>query len=147
MALNTGGQARRISRVYDSTLQSVDDAEKLALEVAAQTGFAEDDVHRIGMAVRECMVNAVAHGNRYSAHKKVEFSLSAGGGRLQIRIVDQGAGFDVETLPDPLAEENLLRHSGRGIFLVKSFMDEFLVRRLDPSGTEVILVKNLEAPG
>lgn len=146
MGLNTGGHARSITRVYDSTLQSVDEAEKLALEAAAQSGFGEDETHRIGMAVRECMVNAVAHGNRYSAHKKVEFSLLVAGGRLRIRIVDQGAGFDVNDLPDPLADENLLRHSGRGIFLVKSFMDEFQVRRLDPAGTEVVLVKNLEAP-
>lgn len=145
MGLNTGGHARSINRVYDSTLQSVDEAEKLALEIAEQAGFGEDEVHHIGMSVRECMVNAVAHGNRYSAHKKVEFSAGVSGGRLEIRIVDQGAGFDIETLPDPLAMENLLRHSGRGIFLMKSFMDDFQVRRVEPAGTEVVLVKKLAA--
>ena len=60
-----------------------------------------------------------------------------------VRIADQGEGFDYEHLPDPLANENLLRHSGRGIFLIKAFMDDFQVRRLEPAGTEVTLVKHL----
>jgi serine/threonine-protein kinase RsbW len=133
----------QISRVFDSNLESVDQAEQLALETAEQAGFEEDDRHRIGMAVRECMVNAVAHGNRYSAHKKVTFIVTIGDGHYQVTIRDQGPGFDLTDLPDPLADENLLRHSGRGIFLMKAFMDDFVVRRLEPSGTEVVLVKHL----
>jgi serine/threonine-protein kinase RsbW len=133
----------QISRVFDSSLDSVDQAEQLALEIAEKAGFEEDDRHRIGMAVRECMVNAVAHGNRYSAHKKVTFDVDMSGGQYRVTIRDQGPGFDLSDLPDPLADENLLRHSGRGIFLMKAFMDEFMIRRLDPSGTEVVLVKNL----
>ncbi len=144
MGTNTGG-ARSVTRVYDSTLQSVDEAEGLAVEMAREAGIQDDDVHHIGMAVRECMVNAVAHGNRYSAHKKVELTVTVRDGRFSVRIVDQGAGFDLESLPDPLAEENLLRHSGRGIFLMKAFMDDFQVRRAQPGGTEVLLVKNLQA--
>ena len=60
-----------------------------------------------------------------------------------MRIADQGEGFDYDSLPDPLAQENLLRHSGRGIFLIKAFMDDFQVRHLEPAGTEVTLVKRL----
>jgi serine/threonine-protein kinase RsbW len=93
------------------------------------------------MAVRESMVNAVVHGNRYNANKKVRFSVSHNGQRLTIRISDEGEGFDFESLPDPLAPENLMRTSGRGIFLIRSFMDEFLMRHLEPGGTEVTLVK------
>ena len=63
--------------------------------------------------------------------------------QLQVTIVDEGEGFDFEGLPDPLAAENLMATSGRGIFLIRSFMDEFRVRRLDPGGTEVTLVKYL----
>jgi serine/threonine-protein kinase RsbW len=88
------------------------------------------------------MVNAVVHGNRYNAKKKVQLSLSSTPQRLRIRIVDQGEGFDPVDVPDPVAGDNLLRQSGRGVFLMKTFMDEFIVRRLE-SGTEVILVKNL----
>ena len=133
----------QISRVFDSNLESVDQAEQLAMSMAEQAGFEEDDQHRIGMAVRECMVNAVAHGNRYSAHKKVTFIVTANHAQYRVTIRDQGPGFDLSDLPDPLADENLLRHSGRGIFLMKAFMDGFEVRRLDPAGTEVVLVKNL----
>jgi serine/threonine-protein kinase RsbW len=95
------------------------------------------------MAVRESMVNAVVHGNQYSAHKKVRVSVAKGQDRLTVTISDQGKGFELEALPDPLSEENLLRNSGRGIFLIRAFMDELHVRRLSPAGTEVTLTKYL----
>jgi len=132
-----------VERSLDSTLESVDSAEEIAVSAAQRAGFDEDDLMRIGMAVRESMVNAVVHGNRYSEHKKVRFSVANRAQRFTVRIADEGAGFDFDHLPDPLAPENLLRTSGRGIFLIRSFMDEFLVRRLEPSGTEVTLVKYL----
>jgi len=121
----------------------VDSAEELALQEAEKAGVAEDDLHKIAMAVRESMVNAVVHGNRYSAHKKVRLSVSKGPREFVVKIADEGEGFDYENLPDPLAQENLLRHSGRGIFLIKAFMDDFQVRRLEPKGSEVTLVKYL----
>lgn len=137
------GQVESIDQYMDSTLDSVDTAETLVLEAAEKAGVHEDDLHKIGMAVRECMVNAVVHGNRYNAHKKVHITVSATALQLTITIADQGEGFDLSELPDPLAEENLLRHSGRGIFLIRAFMDGVETRRLSPSGTEVKLIKNL----
>jgi serine/threonine-protein kinase RsbW len=130
-----------VERFLDSTLESVDSAEELALSVAERAGFDEDDLMKIGMAVRESMVNAVVHGNRYNAHKKVRFSVTHNEARFTIRIADEGEGFDFANLPDPLASENLMRTSGRGIFLIRSFMDEFQMRHLDLGGTEVTLVK------
>lgn len=130
-----------VERFLDSTLESVDSAEELALGVAERAGFDEDDLMKIGMAVRESMVNAVVHGNRYNAHKKVRFSVNHNGARLTVRIADEGEGFDFAHLPDPLSAENLMRTSGRGIFLIRSFMDEFEMRHLEPGGTEVTLVK------
>ena len=145
MADRTGGDSRSEHQSLDSTLKSVDTAEQLALDVARESGFDEDDLHKIGMSVRECMVNAVVHGNRYSAHKKVQFSVSRTPEKYTVRITDQGGGFDLSDLPDPLADENLLRNSGRGIFLVRAFMDEVQVRRVEPAGTEVVLIKNVVA--
>lgn len=145
MAERTGGDSRSEHQSLDSTLESVDAAEQLALDVARESGFNEEDLHKIGMSVRECMVNAVVHGNRYSAHKKVQFWVSRTPQKYTVRIADQGDGFDLSDLPDPLAEENLLRNSGRGIFLVRAFMDEVQVRRLEPAGTEVVLIKNVVA--
>lgn len=130
-----------VERFLDSTLESVDSAEELAVGMAQRAGFDEDELMRIGMAVRESMVNAVVHGNRYNANKKVRFSVTHNGEKFTVRIADQGEGFDFENLPDPLAPENLMRTSGRGIFLIRSFMDEFQMRHLEPGGTEVTLVK------
>ena len=143
MGKNTGGEAETVDQFLDSSLDSVDSAEQLVLDVARKAGFQEEDLHKMGMGVRESMVNAVVHGNQYSAHKKVRVSVSKGQDRLTVTISDQGKGFELETLPDPLSEDNLLRNSGRGIFLIRAFMDELHVRRLSPAGTEVTLTKYL----
>ena len=109
-----------VERLLDSTLDSVDQAEELATIAALRAGFDEDDLMKIGMSVREGMVNAVVHGNRYNANKKVRFAVSHAADRFTIVIADQGEGFDFDGLPDPLAPDNLLRTSGRGIFLIRS---------------------------
>ena len=136
-----------IERTFDSTLESVDAAEEVVLQEARELGFEEDDQHKIGIAVRECMVNAVVHGNRYNNRKKVHVAVARSPGTLEIRISDEGEHFDMTQLPDPLADENLLRHSGRGLLLMRSFMDEFQVRRREPNGTEVRLVKHTAKAG
>jgi serine/threonine-protein kinase RsbW len=136
-------EAETVERFLDSTLESVDHAEEITIALAKKAGFDEDDLIKIGMAVRESMVNAVVHGNRYNTNKKVRFWVSKNTEKLTVRIADEGEGFDYENLPDPLAPENLMRSSGRGIFLIRSFMDEFLIRRLEPGGTEVTLVKRM----
>jgi len=127
----------------DSTLDAVDVAEEAALKQAQAIGFNEDDLHEIGMAVRECLVNAVVHGNRYNARKKVHFIVQREGNRLALTVEDEGEGFDMAALPDPLADENLLRHSGRGLLLIQAYMDEFEIRPRQPKGTEVKMAKTL----
>jgi len=141
MGENTRHVSETVERFLDSTLDSVDSAEELAVGAAERAGFDDDDLMKIGMAVRESMVNAVVHGNRYNANKKVRLSVTRNSGRFTVRIADEGEGFDFDHLPDPLLHENFMRTSGRGIFLIRSFMDEFEIRRLDPGGTEVTLVK------
>lgn len=126
-----------------STLDSVDSAEETVLREATEVGFDEDDLHRIGMSVRECMVNAVVHGNQYNTRKKVHLVVMRSQDRIEILIGDEGEHFDKSQVPDPLADENLLRHSGRGLLLMQAFMDEFEVRKRNPLGTEVRLVKHL----
>jgi serine/threonine-protein kinase RsbW len=146
MELDTGAK-QVLDHHYPSTLESVDLAEGEILKAAEETGFDEDDRHRIGMAVRECMVNAVVHGNRYNRNKRVHVSVSLRkfetGLRFMIQITDQGEGFEVQEVPDPLHDTNLLRHSGRGLFLMGAFMDDMKVRKVSPAGTEVTLVKNI----
>jgi serine/threonine-protein kinase RsbW len=133
----------KIQEDLDSTLKSVDSAEAIVMKAAQELGFDDDDQHQIGMAVRECVVNAVVHGNRYSAHKKVHLKVLSGSDHMAITISDEGSGFDLSSLPDPLAPENLLRQSGRGILLIRAFMDEFELHPGAGGGTEVRLVKRL----
>ncbi|MGC8794890.1 MAG: ATP-binding protein, partial [Bryobacteraceae bacterium] len=106
-----------------------------------EAGLNEEEQDRFGMAVRETVVNAVVHGNRYNARKKVYLRIEAEKERLTVTVTDEGEGFQPETLPNPIAQENLLQQSGRGIFLVRAFVDEFHVRRASPKGAEVTLVK------
>jgi serine/threonine-protein kinase RsbW len=127
----------------ESTLQSVDEAESIVMREAQKTGFSEDDAQQIGMAVRECMVNAVVHGNRYNKKKRVHLDIEGSPDGLTVVIGDEGAGFDFNSLPDPLSPDNLLRQSGRGLLLVRAFMDDFHVQPRNGGGTEVRLVKNL----
>lgn len=136
----------RVSYTLDSTLASVNKAEETAEKLAAKLGFDEDACQRIAMAVREGAVNAVLHGNAYDPAKKMTVSFETENGSLAVTIADQGKGIDLSSVPDCLAPENLLKQSGRGIFLMKSFMDEVRVRNLDP-GTEITLVKHAGGPG
>lgn len=132
----------RISYKLESCLDSVDHVEKAAEEFARRIGATEDEIYRISMAVREAAANAVLHGNAYDPQKRITVSLEHSGSDLIIRIIDQGEGLDPQELPDPLAPENIMRGSGRGIFLIRSFMDEVAFRNLHP-GTELTLVKHL----
>ncbi|GGG91277.1 ATP-binding protein [Silvibacterium dinghuense] len=138
----TGQQAGRITYTLESSLDSVNKVEETAEQLAKKAGIDEDEIFKITMAVREAAVNAVLHGNSYDPDKRITASFENNGKSLVIRITDQGKGLDPETLPDPLAPENLLRGSGRGIFLIRSFMDEVHFKQLHP-GTELTLIKHL----
>jgi serine/threonine-protein kinase RsbW len=138
----TGQQASRITYTLESSLDSVNKVEQTAEQMAKKAGIDEDEIFKITMAVREAAVNAVLHGNSYDPDKRITASFENTGEDLVIRIADQGKGLDPETLPDPLAPENLLRGSGRGIFLIRSFMDEVHFKQLHP-GTELTLIKHL----
>lgn len=113
------------------------------MRAAKDVGFDDDDQHQIGMAVREVMVNAIVHGNRYSKNKKVHLEIDKSANGLTVVIGDEGAGFDMNSLPDPLASENLLRQSGRGLLLIRAFMDDFDLHPRPGGGTEVRIVKTL----
>ena len=132
--------ANRAEVKLPSTLASVERLETLAFAYAEQAGFETELCSHLALVAREAAVNAVVHGNRYDAGKQVTARFEADEDGLRIVIADEGAGLDEASLPDPLAPENLLRSSGRGIFLMRSFMDEVSFRSLSP-GTETTLIK------
>jgi serine/threonine-protein kinase RsbW len=131
-----------VSHTMESTLESVNKAEEMADKLAAQAGFDEDARGGISMAVREAMINAVMHGNGYSPEKRVKLSFEQAGSNLVITIRDEGAGLNPDEVPNPLAPENLMKQSGRGIFLMRAFMDDVKFRKLEP-GTEITLTKRV----
>ncbi len=130
----------RVSYTLESTLESVNKAEQAAAEAAAKIGFDADECGRITMAVREATVNAVLHGNHYDPTKRVTVSFESAPNALTIVVRDEGSGLDPDTLPDPLAPGNLLKQSGRGVFLIRSFMDEVSFRSTS-LGTELSMTK------
>ena len=107
----------------------------------------EDTVHWIGVAVRESVINAIKHGNREHPGKlvTVEFAFVPDDTptQLEVRVVDEGEGFDPESVANPLDPENILKSSGRGIFFMRSFMDDVTLRRAPDGGMEVRMVKKL----
>ncbi len=131
----------RISFTLDSSLDSVNKVEQTAEQYAQRSGFDAETISQIAMAVREAAVNAVLHGNAYDKTKHITASFETTGDALIIRLADQGPGLEPENIPDPLAPENILRGSGRGIFLIRAFMDEVNFRQLHP-GTELTLIKH-----
>jgi serine/threonine-protein kinase RsbW len=111
----------------------------------------EDSLHWVGVALRESVINAIKHGNRDDYDKRVfiEFAFrpQADPTELVLSVRDQGAGFEPEDVADPLSPENVLKSSGRGIFFMRSFMDEVIVRRAEQGGMEVRLIKKIPAAG
>ncbi|HXY48126.1 MAG TPA: ATP-binding protein [Terriglobales bacterium] len=134
--------AHRVSYTLDSTLETVNSAEEAASQIATEAGFDDEEVMKIAMAVREAAVNAVLHGNAYDPAKKVTVDFERTARELVITIRDQGKGLDLNKIPDPLAPENLLKTSGRGIFLIRSFMDQVEIHP-SQAGTEIKLIKHV----
>jgi serine/threonine-protein kinase RsbW len=118
--------------------------------VARDVGLDDDAVHWVGVAIRESVINAIKHGNQGDAHKRVfvEFHATRGAApELTIAVRDEGEGFDPETLADPLAPENLLKASGRGIFLIRNFMDDVRLHRAPGGGMEIRMIKRVHPAG
>jgi len=94
----------------------------------------------IAFVLSEALTNAVIHGNRQSDDKRVHAQVHLGGGRVVLKVADEGEGFDYETVPNPTRKENLYRTSGRGIFFIRHFMDEVI---FNDSGNEITMIKHL----
>jgi serine/threonine-protein kinase RsbW len=139
--------SKHLEITLETQVESVNLAEEMCLRVAEAAGFGEDDCYRIGMSVREGVINAFHYGNEERPEKKIYLALDLTPEKMIIHVVDEGKGFDLNSVPDPLAEENLLSTSGRGIFLMRAFMDEFEVVPGRTGGAEIIMSKKLPLPG
>ena len=136
---------------FSSAFDMLDFVQMVSDHIGRMAGLDGDALHWVSVAVRESVINAIKHGNREHPDKlvTVEFTFAppADPGELIVRVVDEGEGFEPEEVADPLAPENLLKSSGRGIFFMRSFMDDVTLRRATDGGMEVRMVKKLAAAG
>ena len=135
---------------FTSAFEMLDFVQVVSDHLARGVGLDEDSLHGVSVALRECVINAIKHGNRSDTAKHVfvefETATNASVPELAIRVRDQGEGFDPELVANPLDPENLLKSSGRGIFLIRNFMDDVQLRRAPEGGMEVRMVKRAAPP-
>ena len=134
-----------------SLFDMVDLVQVLSDRMGQMAAFDEDAIHWVGVAVRESVINAIKHGNRELPGKRVtiEFAFTPieAPTELVVRVTDQGDGFEPAEVANPLAPENMLKSSGRGIFFMRSFMDDVQLHRAPEGGMEVRMMKKLAAGG
>ena len=138
----TSGNTIRVD--FHSSLEMLDCIQLMSDHIGRTAGLDEESLHWVSVALRESVINAIKHGNCSDVRKRVhvEFTVLQGDvPGLAIRVRDEGCGFDPSTLADPRAQENLLKSTGRGILLMRSFMDEMTFQRAAEGGMEVRMVK------
>ena len=126
-----------------SRFENIEMAQHLCGKLLEGWDLNEETTHWILMALREALANAIKHGNRQDVAKRVHLEMDVKDHTLKIRIRDEGTGFDPAKVADPLATENRLKTSGRGIFYMKTFMDEVRFSQADGGGMEIVLTKDL----
>ena len=133
---------------FTSAFEMLDFVQVVSDHLARGVGLDEDSLHWVSVAIRESVINAIKHGNRNDSSKHVfiefETATRAEVPELLIRVRDQGEGFDPETVANPLDPENLLKSSGRGIFLIRNFMDDVQLQRAKEGGMEIRMVKRVQ---
>jgi serine/threonine-protein kinase RsbW len=141
--LSNGHRVVRLE--FTSEFEMVDFVQVVGDHISRIVGLDEDSLHWVGVAIRESVINAIKHGNRNdsSKHVFVEFETTSArdSSEMTIRVRDQGEGFDPQEIADPLAPENILKSSGRGIFLIRNFMDHVELQRAPQGGMEIRMKK------
>jgi serine/threonine-protein kinase RsbW len=129
---------------FSSAFEMLDFVQVVSDYIGRDVGLDDDAIHWVGVAIRESVINAIKHGNQNDTSKHVFVEFEAPERtvpELMIRVRDQGEGFDPDTIADPLAPENLLKSSGRGIFLIRRFMDDVQLQRAPEGGMEIRMTK------
>ena len=137
------GDTERIEITISSRFENIELVQVIAEHLCENAGVDEDGSHWIGMAVREAVANAIKHGNKLDVRKKVFATFELDGQELEITVSDEGQGFDPATVSDPLNPQNLMKTSGRGIFYMKTFMDQVQYSFTPGGGTSLVMTKNL----
>jgi len=129
--------------VFPSNPETVADVDSFLDQRLREAGFPDDLLADIAVSVSEVVNNAVIHGNRQDPSRNVEIDLEIGPDRVSISVLDEGKGFDPDALPNPVAQENLMREVGRGLFIVRAYMDEVNFDMVSGRGLRITMVKIL----
>ncbi|UCE99420.1 MAG: ATP-binding protein [Planctomycetota bacterium] len=106
-------------------------------------GFDQEDLFAVHLAIEEAFINAIKHGNKMDANKEVKIDYSVNPDKIEIFMTDLGDGFDPNSVPDPRRGENLYKTEGRGLLLMRSYMD---VIEFNNQGNRVRMVRYKEKP-
>jgi serine/threonine-protein kinase RsbW len=121
----------------------IERVEKKTEKIAKQAGLNENATDNLAIAVTEVVANAIVHGNRRDSSKKVTIEFILDERNIKVLISDEGTGFDPKDIKNPTTPENILKESGRGVFIVKALMDDVRFRFSD-KGTVTTLIMKLK---
>lgn len=136
-------EERELHLTIGSRFENIELVQAVVDDTLRDLGAGEDSRHWIGLAVREAVANAIKHGNQQLPEKQVEIDALLAADGVEIRVSDEGAGFNPDRVGDPLSPENRFRANGRGIFYMRKFMDEVVYADRPRGGTTVTLRKRL----
>jgi len=136
-------QPRSFELTVPSRLEEMANVHTLVEEAIREYNLSEDLAHWIELTISESMINAIQHGNKCDPEKKATLRISSDGNSIEITVEDQGKGFQLDDVADPTNVENLLKPSGRGILIIRSFMDEVDLSRREGGGSRLRMVKRI----
>jgi serine/threonine-protein kinase RsbW len=139
--LGSSKQKRSYSITIASHPDQIQKIEALAEQYAKELSFSQDEMDSLAIAVTEVVANAIYHANKQDPNKSVTVRFEVSDTTLTIRVIDEGEGFELDNIQNPLDPENLMKESGRGIFIVRTLMDDVQFH-FHSNGTEVVLVKH-----
>jgi serine/threonine-protein kinase RsbW len=140
------GGATTVKISIPSEVKLVDLVHEASQKMAELAGFEEGDALNVGIAVREAVINAIVHGNQRDPSRNVDVTLEAGESGVKAMVLDRGPGFDVDATPDPRQGDNLLKTSGRGLLMIRAFVDKVAFKYRKGRGLEITLVKEKRTP-
>jgi len=126
-----------------SRLEELEAVHRLVEQASREFKLTEDIAYWIELSVSESMINAIRHGNKSDPNKEAKLKISSDGETLEIIVEDEGKGFKFDDLADPRNDENLLKPSGRGILIIRTFMDEVNLSTREGGGSRLQMIKKL----
>ena len=135
--------ARTFELTIPSKLEELESVQRLISQATAAFGLSEDMAYWMELTISESVINAIRHGNQFDPSKKARLAISFDGENLEVIVEDQGSGFSLDELADPTRDENILKPCGRGILIIRSFMDEVSLSRREGGGTRLLMLKRV----